>query len=92
LGKTKIVLDARKAFFFGRGNQLAVAQNRSGRIVVITGNSKNVHRLLPAGPVDVVDFGRMLNPICGAMLDTERIGKQADHQAKGQNRDGVDDR
>src|SRR5258708_35706581 len=47
----------------------------------------SLHDALP-----ILDFGGMLNPICGAMLDAQRIGKQADRQAKGQNRDGVDDR
>ncbi|HTB92708.1 MAG TPA: hypothetical protein VK728_07740, partial [Candidatus Sulfotelmatobacter sp.] len=82
----------REAFFFGGGNKLAVAQNRSGSIVVITGNAKNVHELLPLGPAHVVDFGGVLNPVRGAMLDPQGIGKQADYQAKGKNRDSVDNR
>jgi hypothetical protein len=90
--KTKVVLDAGKALLLGGGNKLAVAQDRSGSIVVITGNSKDVHQLLPVGPIDIVDFGGMLKPFRGAMLDAQRIGKKANHQAKGQDRDGVDDR
>src|SRR5258708_28399768 len=39
----------------------------------------SLHDALP-----ILDFGGMLNPICGAMLDAQRIGKQADRQAKGQ--------
>src|SRR6202035_3015342 len=44
------------------------------------------------GPVHVVNFGGMLNPFCGAMFDAQRIGKQANGQAKRQESDRINDR
>src|ERR1700757_613899 len=83
-GKTEVVLDPGKAFFFGRGDELPVAQERSRSIVVIAGNSENMHQLLSFGPAQVMNFRGMLNPLRRAMLDAKRIGEQPDDEAKWQ--------
>src|SRR5215471_16500673 len=43
--KAEVVFDSRKALFFCRGDKLAVAQKRGRGIVVIAGDSENMHQL-----------------------------------------------
>jgi hypothetical protein len=85
LGKVEVVFDAREAFFFRCCDQLAVTQEGSCSIMVIAGNSKNIHELLLFGQAHIVDFRRMFKPFRGAFLDPQRIGEKPGEQTEGKN-------
>ena len=42
-GKSKVVLYAGEAFLFGSGEQLAIMEQYSGCVVVVTGDAENIH-------------------------------------------------
>src|SRR5580765_1913573 len=44
IGKVEIVLDAREALLFGGRNEQAVAHERSGGVVEVTGDAEDVHQ------------------------------------------------
>src|SRR5229473_3166311 len=58
----EIVLNASKSLLFRRSDQLAIAQQCCCRIVVIAGNSEDVHLALAASPFQIDDIMRMFNP------------------------------
>src|ERR1700693_924031 len=68
-GKGEIVFDARKTFFFGRSEEFAIAQDCRGGIMVVAGDSQNVHELLFLCPANIVGFRGPINPSCGTFLD-----------------------
>ena len=90
-GKSEVVLDTRKALFFSRGDKLAVAQKCSGGIVVIAGDSENMHELLLLGPAHVVQFRWMFTPLCGTTLDVKRIREQVNDQTERQDHNRIQD-
>ena len=69
LGKTEVVLDARETFLFRSSDQLTIVQERGGGVVIVAGNSENIHLALVTSPSSVDGFLRMLEPICGSLLD-----------------------
>ena len=78
------MLDARKTLFLGGGDELAIAQEHGGGIMVIAGNSKNVHELLFLCPAHVVNVRGVIDPLRGALLDLKRVREQARHQTERQ--------
>src|SRR5690348_12253598 len=54
--KAEIVLNASKSLLFGRSDQLAIAQQCCRRIVVIAGNSEDVHLALAVRPFQIDDI------------------------------------
>jgi hypothetical protein len=65
--KAVVVLHAGEAFFFRGRDQLTVAQECGGCIMVIAGNSKNIHLALVASPFEVILW--MLEPSEGPLFD-----------------------
>ena len=47
--QTRIVLDAGEALLFGRGDQLTVAQEATGRLVIARGQADDLHPSAPSG-------------------------------------------
>ena len=51
VGKVEVVLDAAEALFFGGGDQLAVLQQSGRGVVVVAGDSQDIHVSLGGGPL-----------------------------------------
>ena len=67
------MLDASEALLLSGGNQLTVAQERRGGVVVIAGNSEDIHLALVSSPFQINGFPGMVKPIGGPLLDVQGI-------------------
>ena len=87
------LLGLERALFFGSGHQLPVAQQCRGCIVVIAGDSEDVHsRLLSPGQIDRCRAFWMVQPLFGGAFDAQRVCKQPHRQPERQHQDSVKDR
>ncbi len=89
-GPVEVVLDAAEPFFFGGGNELAVLQQRGRRVVVVAGNSQDIHVSLGGAPPPVCSGRRMVEPFLRPLLHVHRVGEHAYRQAERQHQNVVD--
>jgi hypothetical protein len=67
------MLHSRKALFFGSSDEDSILQQRRRGIMVVTGDTENVHRLLPLSPQQVAGFSKTVKPLSGSTFQPQGI-------------------
>src|SRR5216684_555872 len=66
--------------------QLTIAQQCCGCIVVVTGNSEDVHLALAVSRFQIDDVLRMVDPFGRTFFDLQGVRKQTNRQTEGQDK------